>query len=223
MASDTVENYLKAILVAQLQAADARAAVPMGLLARRLGVVPGTATTMAKHLEKTGLARYAPRKGLRLTDHGRTLAVQVLRRHRLIEYFLVETLGMDWADIHEEAERLEHAISDRVLERIDALLGHPEVDPHGDPIPTRDGRIPAVDTQSLADSAPGQSVVVERVLRQDPAFLQFVGERGLSPGSRVEVVRQEKAGGLVEVREPGKRARRSIGREPAEQIRVRRS
>ncbi|MGJ3241998.1 MAG: metal-dependent transcriptional regulator [Opitutales bacterium] len=222
MPSDTVENYLKAILVVQLQAEDSTASVPMGLLARRLGVVPGTATTMAKHLEKAGLAAYAPRVGLQLTDEGRKLAIQVLRRHRLIEYFLVETLGMDWADIHDEAERLEHAISDRVLERIDALLGHPEVDPHGDPIPAADGRIPSVDTQSLADSEPGQAVVVERVLRQDPAFLQFVEETGLSPGSRVEIVRQETAGGLVEVREPGKRARRSIGREPAEQIRVRR-
>jgi DtxR family transcriptional regulator, Mn-dependent transcriptional regulator len=135
MASQTVENYLKAIYQAQMAQPDPRALVPMGYLSSRLGVVPGTATTMVKALAESGLVRYEPYSGVSLTPAGEKLAARVLRRHRLVEQFLVQIMGMSWTEVHEEAEQLEHAVSDRLIERIDEMLGRPEVDPHGDPIP----------------------------------------------------------------------------------------
>jgi DtxR family Mn-dependent transcriptional regulator len=109
--------------------------VPMGRLAGALGVVPGTATTMAKTMSDSGLVKYEPYAGVRLTPSGDRLAAMVVRRHRLIELFLVNVMGMSWSEVHDEAEHLEHAMSDRVIARIDEMLGHPAVDPHADPIP----------------------------------------------------------------------------------------
>src|SRR3954468_10456586 len=134
MPSSTVENYLKT-LYAEQQAAGGDL-VPMGALAAAMNVAPGTATAMVKALADAGLADYEPRGGVRLTAKGEKLALHVLRRHRLGGLFLVEVLGLDWSEVDEEAEELEHAISDKVLDRIDALLKFPQVDPHGDPIPT---------------------------------------------------------------------------------------
>src|SRR3954468_18076381 len=141
--SQTVENYLKAIFQAQtaLEGRDAR--VPMGQLASALGITPGTATTMVKALAESGLVRYEPYAGVRLSAAGEKLAGLVLRRHRLIELFLVKVMGMSWAEVHEDAEHLEHAVSDRLIERIDEMLGRPTHDPHGDPIPTAEGRLAA--------------------------------------------------------------------------------
>jgi DtxR family Mn-dependent transcriptional regulator len=133
--SATVENYLKAIFEAQLPLPKKSDLVPMGQLAVALGVVPGTATTMVKALSDSGLVQYEPYAGVRLTPSGERLAATVVRRHRLIERFLVEVLGMSWAEVHDEAEHLEHAMSDRLIERIDEMLGRPAVDPHEDPIP----------------------------------------------------------------------------------------
>src|SRR5438067_4637292 len=122
-----------------------------------MGVVPGTVTTMVKALSDSGLVDYEPRAGLRLTRGGEQLALHVLRRHRLVELFLVKILGLDWSEVHEEAEELEHAISDKVLERIDALLGHPRVDPHGDPIPSAKGQVADAPLTSLAECQIGRS------------------------------------------------------------------
>src|SRR6476659_5765191 len=155
MPSSTVENYVKQIYLEQ-QAAGAAAhgqLVPMGKLAAAMGVVPGTATSMVKTLADSGLVSYEPRGGLRLTRGGEQLALHVLRRHRLVELFLVKVLGLDWSEVHAEAEELEHAISDKVLERIDALLDRPSVDPHGDPIPSARGDVSDVAQHSLADCA----------------------------------------------------------------------
>src|SRR5215203_1187003 len=138
--SYTVENYLKALLQAQSGLATAQL-VPMGQLASALGVVPGTATTMVKTLAESGLVKYEPYAGVRLTPAGEKLAARVLRRHRLIELFLVKVMGMSWTEVHDDAENLEHAVSDRLIERIDEMLGHPEVDPHGDPIPGPEGTL----------------------------------------------------------------------------------
>src|SRR5206468_4535111 len=129
--------------------------VSMGKLATAVGVVPGTATTMVKALSDSGLVNYEPRGGVTLTRGGEQLALHVLRRHRLVELFLVRVLGMDWSEVHDEAEELEHAISDKVLDRIDALLGHPSVDPHGDPIPSPQGQVAAPRLRSLADCPTG--------------------------------------------------------------------
>ena len=117
------------------------ALVPMGQIATTLGVAPGTATTMVKTLADSGLVRYEPYAGVRLTRTGEKQAARVLRRHRLIEQFLVQIMGMSWTEVHEEAEKLEHAVSERLIERIDEMLGRPAVDPHGDPIPDADGTV----------------------------------------------------------------------------------
>src|SRR6186713_2073040 len=139
--SSTVENYIKAIYHGQVAlTADARL-VPMGHVATALGVTPGTATTMVKALSESGLAEYEPYSGVRLTSAGEKLAGRVLRRHRLVELFLVQVMGMSWAEVHEEAEQLEHVVSERLIERIDEMLGRPTQDPHGDPIPTPEGKL----------------------------------------------------------------------------------
>src|SRR3954453_2042621 len=133
--SSTVENYLKAIHQGQSSLAPDQRLVPMGQVATALGVTPATATTMIKALAESGLAEYEPYSGVRLSAAGEKLAGLVLRRHRLVGAFLVEGMGMSWAEVHEEAEPLEHVVSERLIDRIDEMLGHPTRDPHGDPIP----------------------------------------------------------------------------------------
>src|SRR6266700_3640576 len=139
--SSTVENYLKAIHQGQSSLGPDQRLVPMGQVASALGVTPGTATTMVKTLSESGLAEYEPYSGVRLSASGERLAGLVLRRHRLVEAFLVQVMGMSWAEVHEDAEQLEHAVSERLIERIDDMLGHPTHDPHGDPIPTPEGAL----------------------------------------------------------------------------------
>src|SRR3954464_8137540 len=139
--SSTVENYLKAIYQAQAALPAGGRLVSMGYVAAALGVTPGTATTMVKALAESGLAEYEPYSGVRLSGAGERLAGLVLRRHRLVELFLVQVMGMSWDEVHDEAEQLEHAVSDRLIDRIDDMLGRPARDPHGDPIPNPDGAI----------------------------------------------------------------------------------
>jgi len=185
MPSSTVENYIKQIyLIAEKSGADE---VPMGKVALALGVVPGTATTMVKALSDAGLVEYAPRVGVQLTDPGHKLALHVLRRHRLIEQFLVEVLGFDWSEVHEEAEQLEHVVSDLLLERIDQYLGHPTEDPHGDPIPSAEGELSERSASSLVDCPLNEIVEVERISDQDTDFLQYIATVGLNPGTKLKV------------------------------------
>jgi DtxR family transcriptional regulator, Mn-dependent transcriptional regulator len=181
MASITVENYLKQIYLEQQH--DPDALVPMGRLASAMGVVPGTATAMIKALADSGLVTYEPRSGARLTRGGEQLALHVLRRHRLVELFLVKVLGLDWSEVHDEAEELEHAISDKVLERIDALLGNPAVDPHGDPIPSAKGKVAGPRLSPLAASPLNTRLRISRIADQDAPFLQFLDRCGLTPGT----------------------------------------
>jgi DtxR family transcriptional regulator, Mn-dependent transcriptional regulator len=199
--SSTVENYLKQIYLEEQANAGER--IPMGHLATTMGVVPGTATSMIKTLADSGLVDYEPRGGVRLTAGGRQLALHVLRRHRLVEVFLVRVLGLDWSEVHAEAEELEHAISDKVLERIDAFLGHPQVDPHGDPIPSAKGHVSDAPRSSLANCQTDTALRVARVLDQDPAFLQFASRSGLTPGVAITVESREAAAGAVSVRPEG--------------------
>jgi DtxR family Mn-dependent transcriptional regulator len=195
MATSTVENYLKTILV---QSGEGEAVVATGAIAEALGVTPGTITSMVKGLAAQGLLEHHPREGVRLTPEGHNLALAVVRKHRLIEAFLVQALGMDWADVHEEAEALEHAISDRVLAHIDAFLGHPAVDPHGDPIPSdQSPRFAREGGPTLADCDLARSLRVERILDQRPEFLEFVQRAGLKPGATVRVQKRDRAGGIV--------------------------
>ena len=155
MPSLTVENYVKTI--ALIAARDASgSAVATGELAQALNVSPGTVTGMLKTLSEANLATYTPYEGARLTDAGQRLAMKVIRRHRLLERFLAETLTMTWDEVHEEAEHMEHAASERLIDRIDAFLGYPAVDPHGDPIPRADGSLAETKGIPLARCQPGQ-------------------------------------------------------------------
>jgi DtxR family Mn-dependent transcriptional regulator len=203
MASSTVENYLKHIL---LLAEGGDGLVPMGALATALAVVPGTATTMAKALADGGLIEHRPRHGVRLTAEGRRVALSVLRKHRLVETFLVNVLKMDWAAVHAEAEQLEHAISDEVLDRLDALLGHPATDPHGDPIPSRQGRLDSQVYATLATCATDKPLRVVRVTDQTGEFLHFADENALAPGAALRVTDRNLAAGLVTVKKSSGRA-----------------
>jgi DtxR family transcriptional regulator, Mn-dependent transcriptional regulator len=200
LASQTVENYLKAILQAQRASEDDGRLVPMGQLAAALGVVPGTATTMVKTLAESGLVRYEPYMGVRLTPAGERLAALVLRRHRLIEQFLVQVLGMNWSEVHDEAERLEHAVSERLIDRIDEMLGRPAVDPHGDPIPGREGELRQPAYADLLSCPLGSPLLVARVTDQDAKFLRFIEERHLKPGQRIAIVTRDPASDSVTIR-----------------------
>ena len=195
--SQTVENYLKTIYLAQANMASDHELVPMGQLASALGVVPGTATTMVKALAESGLVHYEPYMGVRLTAAGERLASLVSRRHRLIELFLVKVLGMSWAEVHDEAEQLEHAVSERLIDRIDEMLGRPEVDPHGDPIPSPEGRIPRTEDFDLLTAPVLTSLQVSRVIDQDPVFLRFVEQQELVPGRTVTIESRDEASDAV--------------------------
>jgi len=198
--SQTVENYLKAIFQAQIALSEPNALVPMGHLAAALRVVPGTATTMVKALAESGLAHYEPYAGVRLTSSGEKLAALVLRRHRLIELFLVKVMGMSWSEVHDEAENLEHAVSDRLIDLIDEMLGRPEVDPHGDPIPDSNGTLPVHEYDTLLTCTIGTPVTIARVSDQDPAFLEFAETHELRPGDVVQVDERSEEGDCVQLR-----------------------
>ena len=187
--SSTVENYIKQIYLEAQK--DTLERVPMKRLADGVGVSPGTATAMVKTLARSGLIDYAPRDGSRLTAAGEQLALNVLRRHRLVEAFLVEVLKLDWSEVHGEAELLEHAISDKVLEKIDELMGRPRVDPHGDPIPTDRGEIDETRFETLAQRASGDRLRIVRVIDQDARFLRFAERHGLVPGAELAVDRHD--------------------------------
>jgi DtxR family Mn-dependent transcriptional regulator len=197
MATIAVENYLKHVL---LLSDGSEELVAMGALATALEVVPGTATTMIKALADEGLVEHRPRQGVRLTAEGRRVALNVLRKHRLVETFLVNVLKMDWSTVHAEAEQLEHAISDEVLDRLDALLGHPTTDPHGDPIPSRLGKLNSQVYATLATCAADRPQRIVRVTEQSPEFLQFAEQHGLQPGTAIRVAERNLAAGLVTLR-----------------------
>lgn len=202
MASRTIENYLKQLYLEQQHAPDTT--IPMGRLAALMGVVPGTATSMVKALADSNLVAYEPRTGVRLTEAGEQLALHVIRRHRLIELFLVKIVGQDWSEVHDEAEELEHVISDKLLARIDVLLEHPKVDPHGDPIPTAAGLLEAVAPESFVTCGLHRPVEITRVVDQDVAFLQWVNQCGLMPGSRLQVLSRDGLADSVSVQPEGR-------------------
>ncbi len=198
--SSTVENYLKAIYQGQAALPSDERLVPMGQVAAALNVTPGTATTMVKALAESGLAEYEPYSGVRLTAAGEKLATLVLRRHRLVELFLVQVMGMSWAEVHDEAEQLEHVVSERLIERIDAMLGRPTHDPHGDPIPTAEGTITPHHLESLLTCPVATPLRVTRIADQDPAFLRFIESNGLKPGQAIEVETRDTAADSVRLR-----------------------
>lgn len=186
MPTSTVEDYLKHIYLEQDR--NDGGVVSPGSIARALGVAPGTVTAMMKTLTDSELVSYEPYAGVLLTPAGQKLAAHVLRRHRLVELFLVRVMGMDWSEVHHEAEVLEHVISDRLLARMDELLDHPSVDPHGDPIPTAAGQVPEVRQDSLRSCPTDERLRVARVTDQRAEFLQLLERHGLKPGRSLRVV-----------------------------------
>lgn len=217
--SSTVENYLKAIFHGEAQLTGDQRLVPMGQLASALGVAPGTATTMVKALAESGLVEYEPYNGVRLSSAGSRLAALVLRRHRLIELFLVQVLGMRWDEVHDDAEQLEHVVSERLIERIDELLGRPEVDPHGDPIPSREGELVRRDLDTLLTCPLNTPVTVTRVTDQDAAFLRFIENHNLKPGQAIEVEARDAVADSVRLKGKGDQ-RITIGTRAASKVLV---
>ena len=197
MPSLTIENYVKAIF--QLCHASGESSAATGQIAAALGVSPGTVTSMLKTLADSELASYPPYEGVTLPPAGRGLALRVLRRHRLIEQFLSTTLDMPWDEVHEEAEHMEHAVSDRLVDRIDKFLNYPTNDPHGDPIPKADGTLVTIADKPLASCAVGERFRVTRVRDQSPEFLRSLTDLGLEIGTRGEVITAD-ATGDVKVR-----------------------
>jgi DtxR family Mn-dependent transcriptional regulator len=198
--SSAIEDYAKAIYALEQRAGEP---VSTNALAERLGVTAGSASAMVKRLCELGLVEHEPYRGVSLTDAGRRLALEVLRHHRLLELYLAESLGVPWDRVHDEAEVLEHVLSEELEELIAAKLGNPTHDPHGDPIPTRELTIDEGSTVSLQSLADGARGVFTRVSDADPAMLRFLAERGISPGDGFEVVDKQPFDGPLTVRFEG--------------------
>jgi len=212
--TQSMENYLKAIF--EIVEHSERASTSS--IAGRMNIAPASVTAMVKKLADLGLLTHEPYLGVRLTAVGEMAAMEVVRHHRLIERYLSEALGVPWDRVHDEAERLEHVISEDLEERIANALGDPATDPHGAPIPSRDGRMVRVEARRLTDVGASEHVVVVEVDDRDSGLLRYLGERGLYPGTRVEVVHVEPYGGSLTLRAAGEEF--TIGRDAAAEIRV---
>ena len=203
----SVEDYLKAIYQLSPQGRPASTSD----IAHLLSLSPPSVTGMVKRLSEHGLLEHVPYRGVQLTDEGRRAALRMVRRNRLIEAYLVEFLGYSWDTVHEEAERLEHAVSDTMVERMAIALGHPEVDPHGDPIPSADGSIHELACTPLSDIPVGEIVEIHRVHESQPERLRYIAALGLRPGVQVTVLDRQPFDDLVTIEVSGKR--HVIGRE----------
>jgi DtxR family transcriptional regulator, Mn-dependent transcriptional regulator len=215
--TSAVEDYAKAIY-----ALEVRSSEPVGnnALAERLGVTPGSASAMVKRLDELGLVSHVPYRGVTLTDAGRRVALEVIRHHRLLELYLVESLGVPWDRVHAEAEVLEHVLSEELEELISAKLGDPTHDPHGDPIPTRDLEIVEGDTEPLEQMPCGTAGTFVRISDSDPEMLRYLAQRGIAPGDRFEVVDRQPFGGPLFVRFGADAQTHPLGGELARAMRV---
>jgi DtxR family Mn-dependent transcriptional regulator len=215
--TEAVEDYAKAI-----HALGRRESGPVGTsaLAERLGVSPGTVTAMLKRMDQMGLVQHEPYRGVTLTAAGEKVALEVIRHHRLLEAYLTDALGMPWDRVHDEAEVLEHYISEDLEDRMAAVLGDPAVDPHGDPIPDRGLSLEVDEGVALTDLEPGATAVLRRVSDSDPEMLRYLADRGIRPGTRLRVVGAEPFGGPLVVEVDGRE--HALGTELAEKMRVER-
>jgi DtxR family Mn-dependent transcriptional regulator len=214
-----VEDYVKAIYA--LQHRGGGEPVGTSALAERLDVAPSTVTAMLKRLDRMELVSYEPYRGVTLTPSGEQVALEVIRHHRLIEAFLAEALEMPWDRVHDEAEVLEHYISEELEQRIAERLGDPRLDPHGDPIPSADLDLAADRTVALAALKPGEAATFTRVSDSNPAMLRFLDQREIRPGVSLSVVGSEPFGGPLVVEVAG--AEHALGAELAANMRVERS
>ncbi len=214
--SGPVEDYLKAIYDLELVGAPAST----NDIADRLAISPASVSGMVRRLADQGLITHEPYRGVRLTGDGRRAALRTLRRHRILECYLTEVLGYPWDRVHAEAERLEHAASEELVERMAAALGDPVQDPHGAPIPTRDGRVEESALRTLAEAAPGEQVRVRRVHDKEPERLRYLAELGIRPGSVVRILDKAPFDGPITlwVDEAGGGASRAVGVGLAEQV-----
>jgi len=211
----SVEDYLKAVY--DLERAGEAAATTA--LASRLGVAPASVTGMVRRLADAGLLTHEPYRGARLTAHGRTSALRTLRRHRVIEAYLVRALGYRWDEVDQEAERLEHAASDEMVNRMAAAIGEPTSDPHGAPIPGRDGAVDEERYRALADLEAGASAEVMQVSDDDPSLLRYLADLAITPGCTVYVVERAPFGGPITLRVG--EVTRAVGPALAERVLVR--
>ncbi len=216
-----VEDYLKTIYELELVSG----AASTNDIAGRLDVAPASVSGMVRRLADQGLLEHERYRGVRLTDEGRRVALGTIRRHRVIETYLTEKLGYRWDLVHDEAERLEHAASDELIDRMAAALGEPTVDPHGAPIPTREGEIHEGEPTTLADLAAGESARIVRVGDDNPALLRYLDELGLALGTLVTVLDRAPFDGPITLRVGANRAahEQAIGRNVAAALRVERT
>ncbi len=199
MLSQAVEDYLKTIYKLQ----QGVKSVSTSDVARSMSVSSASVTNMVKRLAQLGLVEYESYRGVTVTHTGEKVALEIIRHHRLLELYLKEVMGYSWEKVHEEAEHLEHHISEDFEDKLDELLGFPTHDPHGDPIPTREGEIADSTTDPLADVEPGRKVIIQRVSDSDPAMLSYLEEIGLLPGTSVVIVDKAPFQGPITIRMGG--------------------
>ena len=206
----SVEDYLKSIYHLTSQGGFATTSD----IASMLEVAPPSVSGMMKRLSETGLIEHVPYRGVQLTHQGRTAALQMIRRHRILEVYLTQQLGYDWGDVHAEAERLEHAVSEKLIDRMAGALGNPRYDPHGAPIPTAAGEIEEAELVTLAAADVGGTLLLRQVGDENPARLRYLAEQGLTPGTRMTVLDRQPFNGPITVR-MGSGETRVVGQELA--------
>jgi len=206
----SVEDYLKSVFHLTSQGGFATTSD----IAEMLEIAPPSVSGMMKRLSETGLIEHVPYRGVQLTPQGRRAALQMIRRHRILESYLTSKLGFDWGDVHVEAERLEHAVSEKLIERMADALGEPRYDPHGAPIPTAAGEIEEAELVSLADAEVGRAVVLQEVSDEHPARLHYLAEQGLRPGVQLTVIDRQPFNGPTTAR-LGDGTTRVVGQELA--------
>lgn len=214
MRSPSIEDYLKAVY--KLEEREGSPPVSTGDIAQSMQVSPASASNMIKRLDELGFLTYEAYEGATLTKPGRTVALEVIRHHRLLELYLKEVMGFSWDEIHEEAEILEHHISERFETRIEEMLDNPSRDPHGHPIPARDGTVDELPTRSLADLGEGDTADIDHIANEDGELLDLLEQRGLLPGATVEVTETRPLDGLLVVAVEG--AEQVIGQPVAKKV-----
>jgi DtxR family Mn-dependent transcriptional regulator len=215
------EDYLKAIY--ELEQRGERNSAATNDIAARLGIAAASVSGMVQRLARLGLVEAERYRGARLTAAGRAAALQLIRRHRIIESYLVERLGFGWDDVHEEAERLEHAASDELIARMADAIGNPTADPHGAPIPTASGEVDETRLPSINDLDAGGSATIVRMSDRDPAFLRYLDGMGLRPGAKVRVTAREPFSGPITLEVEGEQERHSVGTNVASQVYIQES
>ena len=215
-ASTAVQDYLKALYM--LGSEGPTPLVPTTAVADRLGVSAAAATKMLKRLDQLGLASHESYRGATLTAPGTRIALEVIRHHRLLETYLAEALGVPWDEVHDEAEILEHVLSEQLEDRIATLLGHPDTDPHGHPIPAKDGSVPAREMRRLWECADGETVRIGRVSDEEPRALRYLQDEGMRLGTAIEIVKRGPVGGPLFVRVEGAAESNALSKELAEAV-----